>query len=57
MSAATVETVEGLQVPHGGQLINLQTPKDQWDSVIKSANKTLEASDRNACDVELLSVG
>ncbi|GAX75961.1 hypothetical protein CEUSTIGMA_g3404.t1 [Chlamydomonas eustigma] len=57
MAAATVETVEGLQVPHGGQLINLQTPKDQWDSVIKSANKTMEASDRNACDVELLSVG
>ena len=58
--ATAVETasrVDGLQVPHGGKLINLQTPKDQWDAVIKSATKTVEASDRNACDIELLSVG
>jgi sulfate adenylyltransferase len=54
---AVAGRVDGLQAPHGGHLVNLQTPKDQWDAVIKSANKTMEASDRNACDVELLAVG
>jgi hypothetical protein len=29
----------------------------QRDAVVKSCSKTLELSDRNACDVELLSVG
>lgn len=55
--AASTHRVDGLQEPHGGSLVNLQAPKDQWDAIIKSANKTMEASDRNACDVELLSVG
>jgi sulfate adenylyltransferase len=49
--------VDGLIAPHGGKLINLQLPKDQWEAAIKACNKTTEASDRNACDVELLSVG
>ena len=57
MATAVESRVNGLQVPHGGNLINLQTPKSEWDAVIKSANKTVEASDRNACDIELLSVG
>lgn len=55
--AASTHRVDGLQEPHGGKLVNLQAPKDQWDAIVKSATKTLEASDRNACDVELLSVG
>jgi len=50
-------TADGLQLPHGGNLINLQVPQAQWDAVIKTATKTVEASDRNACDIELLSVG
>ena len=54
---AVAKSIDGLQAPHGGKLISLQTPKAEWDAVIKSATKTLEASDRNACDVELLSVG
>lgn len=49
--------INGLQSPHGGDLISLQTPKADWDAVVKSATKTMEATDRNACDVELLSVG
>ena len=57
MATAVTPTAEGLQAPHGGKLINLQTPKSEWDAVIKSATKTLEASDRNACDIELLAVG
>jgi len=57
MATAAAPTAEGLQAPHGGHLINLQTPKSEWDAVIKSATKTLEASDRNACDIELLAVG
>lgn len=57
MATAVANTVEGLQAPHGGKLIDLQTPKAEWDAVIKSATKTFEASDRNACDIELLSVG
>lgn len=48
---------DGLTAPHGGKLVNLQAPKSEWDAIIKSCNKTVEASDRNACDVELLSVG
>ena len=56
-AASRVLTPEGLQQPHGGHLINLQAPKDQWDAIAKTATKTMEASDRNACDIELLSVG
>jgi sulfate adenylyltransferase len=54
---AVASRIDGLQAPHGGKLINLQAPKGEWDAIVKSANKTMEASDRNACDVELLSVG
>ncbi|KAG1676086.1 hypothetical protein FOA52_014952 [Chlamydomonas sp. UWO 241] len=49
--------VDGLQAPHGGKLVNLQVPKSEWDALAKSATKTMEATDRNACDIELLSVG
>jgi sulfate adenylyltransferase len=49
--------VDGLIAPHGGKLVNLQLPAAKWEDAIKGCNKTVEASDRNACDVELLSVG
>lgn len=52
-----VFAADGITAPHGGKLINLQVPANEWKSVIESCNKTVEASDRNACDVELLSVG
>lgn len=57
--AAAVEQAErtGLQTPHGNQLVNLMLPAEQRAAVISSCTKELEMSDRNACDVELLTVG
>mmetsp|Transcript_5130 Transcript_5130/g.8918 ORF Transcript_5130/g.8918 Transcript_5130/m.8918 type:complete len:385 (+) Transcript_5130:102-1256(+) len=43
--------------PHGGALIDLMTPIDTQADLIASCSKTVELSDRNACDVELLAVG
>lgn len=50
-------TAEGLQAPHGDKLVNLMVPAEQRQAVIDSCTKTIECSDRNACDVELLCVG
>jgi PUA-like domain len=50
--------VEGqLQTPHGGKLVDLMAPADQHAQLKASASRTVELSDRNACDVELLIVG
>ena len=46
-----------LQMPHGGKLVNLLLPEDQHQAAIDACIKTIELSDRNACDVELLTVG
>ena len=43
--------------PYGGNLVDLMVSPQDRNSVIKSANKTLECSDRNACDIELLVIG
>tara|TARA_Y100001968_G_scaffold73459_1_gene64898 strand:- start:4072 stop:5244 length:1173 start_codon:yes stop_codon:yes gene_type:complete len=43
--------------PYGGRLINLMLSKDQKIEAKKRTNKTLECSDRNACDIELLIIG
>ena len=43
--------------PHGGVLIDLMAPNHQKDDLIKNTSKTLECSDRNACDIELLVIG
>lgn len=56
-AAATQTTADGLQVPHGGKLVNLMVPADKVAAEVASCTKSLELSDRNACDVELLSVG
>ncbi|MEW5302475.1 MAG: hypothetical protein WDW36_005256 [Sanguina aurantia] len=48
---------EGLQQPHGGKLVSLLAAAEDRAAIIKSATKTMELSDRNACDVELLAVG
>jgi sulfate adenylyltransferase len=41
--------------PHGGELVNLMT--SDKTAAIARCTKTVELSDRNACDVELLMVG
>ena len=46
-----------LQTPHGGALVNLMASDAEKKSLVESCNKIYECSDRNACDVELLSVG
>ena len=45
-------------MPHGGKLVDLTLKNpEQKKSLVASCQHTLECSDRNACDVELLSVG
>jgi len=56
-TANPTKRVDGLQTPHGGKLVNLMVPEAQRQAVIDSCTKTIECSDRNACDVELLIVG
>lgn len=55
--AVDPKTADGLVAPHGGKLVNLMVPKDQVAAEVASCTKKTELSDRNACDVELLSVG
>ena len=47
----------GLIAPHGGTLVDLMVPASERDAVRASADRRVECSDRNACDVELLVVG
>ena len=56
-SQAPSENDKGVIAPYGGKLVDLMVPIDQHEKIKSSANKTLECSDRNACDVELLVVG
>ncbi len=53
----TSQSDSALIAPCGGKLVDLMVPSHQIEEVKKSATKTLECSDRNACDVELLIVG
>jgi len=57
MSAATTLTSEGLQVPHGGKLVDLMVAENQKQELISQATHIVELNDRQACDVELLVVG
>ena len=43
--------------PYGGTLVDLMLPAEDQAAAKAAATKTLECSDRNACDVELLVVG
>ncbi len=43
--------------PYGGHLINLMAAKEDHQQLKKSATKSIECSDRNACDIELLLIG
>jgi sulfate adenylyltransferase len=51
-SAAT-----GLITPHGGALVNLMAAAGEQETLKAGASRSIECSDRNACDVELLVVG
>ena len=46
-----------LIAPHGGALVDLMVADGQRDAVRARADRKVECSDRNACDVELLVVG
>ena len=56
-SAAASAHRSGVIAPYGGTLVDLMVPQAEQKAVKDSASKTLECSDRNACDVELLVVG
>ena len=56
-SAAATEELQELQSPHGGKLVNLMASAEQKAKAIEACTKSVECSDRNACDVELLTVG
>ncbi|MEB3159330.1 MAG: sulfate adenylyltransferase [Synechococcus sp.] len=47
----------GVIAPYGGTLVDLMVAGADQAGIKASATKTLECSDRNACDVELLVVG
>jgi|TARA_B100000003_G_scaffold109007_1_gene97585 sulfate adenylyltransferase len=56
--AAAAAAGRGLIEPHGGELVNLMVVDEKEKArAIASCDRALELSDRNACDVELLSVG
>jgi len=42
---------------HGGKLVNLMAPAAEHDKLKASCTKTIELTDRQSCDVELLTVG
>ncbi|KAG8469202.1 hypothetical protein KFE25_007720 [Diacronema lutheri] len=42
---------------HGGELVNLLAPQDSHASLSAMCTKTIELTDRQSCDVELLAVG
>ncbi len=47
----------GVIAPYGGTLVDLMVAEADCAAVKGTATKTVECSDRNACDVELLCVG
>ena len=56
--SATPSTQDsGVIAPYGGTLVDLMVSPDEREAVKSSATTTLECSDRNACDVELLVIG
>ena len=54
---ATGPAAPGLIAPHGGVLVDLRLPEEQWEGAKAGVDHVIECSDRNACDVELLMVG
>ena len=56
-SASASAQRPGVIAPYGGTLVDLMAPASEKVAAKASATKSLECSDRNACDVELLVVG
>ena len=56
-SASAPAQRSGVIAPYGGTLVNLMLADSERAAVKGNATKTIECSDRNACDVELLCVG
>ena len=56
-SASAPAQRSGVIAPYGGTLVDLMVNDADCAAVKASATKTIECSDRNACDVELLCVG
>merc|ERR1719258_859514 len=52
---AVVEVLK--QVPHGGKLVDLMAPASDVESIVASADVTIELTDRQSCDVQLLCNG
>ncbi len=58
--STTDAAIEGKTAPHGGQgLVNLMVAdaSERANLIAACEGRTIECSDRNACDVELLAVG
>ena len=56
-SASAPAQRSGVIAPYGGTLVDLMAAEADRAAVKATATKTIECSDRNACDVELLCVG
>ena len=56
-SASAPAQRSGVIAPYGGTLVDLMVGEADRAAVKATATKTIECSDRNACDVELLCVG
>ena len=56
-SASAPAQRSGVIAPYGGKLVDLMVAEADRAAVKATATKTIECSDRNACDVELLCVG
>ena len=56
-SASAPAQRSGVIAPYGGTLVDLMVAEADRATVKATATKTIECSDRNACDVELLCVG
>ena len=57
VSASASTQNSGVIAPYGGTLVDLMVPAAEREAVKASATTSLECSDRNACDVELLVIG
>ena len=57
MTASTSTSQTGVIAPYGGTLVDLIVAESERAAVKATATTSIECSDRNACDVELLVVG
>ena len=53
----TGSTQNGLIEPYGGELVNLMVSQEEARQLKGTNLKSIECSDRNACDIELLIIG